>query len=358
MAKAKRKRKAGSAARVRPRRGRVRPEHADDDPQREKIFRGRQNLPSLPAEAALTEQLADVCEGRVVAMHGRDFIVEPIGGGERLTAQLRKSTRVPHPGTTPVAVGDFVRYLAGAPPSHVLTEVLPRRTHLTRARGGEDHVIAANVDLGVVVASAAAPPFKPRLVDRYLISFRLGGLAPALVLNKLDLVDAGEVGGWLDLYRSLGVEAVGVSAVTGAGIDALEAMLRGWTSVFAGQSGVGKSSLLNRLAGLDLATADVYGKLGKGRHTTSSSTLHRLPSGGEVVDTPGIRSFALPGATREAVHEFFPEIEEAAAGCRFRDCRHAGDGGCAVAAAVADGRILRDRLDSFLALLEEAERAR
>ncbi|MFN8180045.1 MAG: ribosome small subunit-dependent GTPase A [bacterium] len=354
MAKGKRKRKAGGHARARPRPGRIHEETADDDPRREKVFRGRQNAPALPEEASVGELAGDVRDGRVVALFGGEILVEPAAGGEPVTAHLRKSTRVPHRGANPVTVGDFVRYLEGAVPPHVLTEVLPRRTHLTRLRhGGQSQVVCANVDLGVVVGSAAEPPFKPRLVDRYVISFRLGGLAPALVLNKVDLVGPGGIDEWLALYRSLGVEAVGVSAATGAGVSALEAMLRGKTSVFAGQSGVGKSSLLNRLAGLDLRTADVYGKLGKGRHTTTSSTLYRLPSGGEVIDTPGVRSFGLPPVTREAVHEFFPEIEEAARGCRFGDCRHSGDEGCAVEEAVRAGRIPVDRLDSFLALREE-----
>jgi ribosome biogenesis GTPase len=356
LAKGKRKRKAGGHARARPRQGRIDADHADDDPRHERIFRGRENQPALSEEATVGELASDVSDGRVVAVYGSEVLVEPTAGGEPMPAHMRKSTRVPHTSTSAVAVGDFVRYLAADPPPHVLTEVLPRRTHLTRVRhGGQSQVIAANVDLGVVVGSAAEPPFKPRLVDRYLISFRLGGLSPALVLNKIDLAESREVDEWLATYRSLGVEAVGVSAATGAGIPELEAMLRGRTAVFAGQSGVGKSSLLNRLAGLDLRTADVYGKLGKGRHTTTTSALYRLPSGGEVVDTPGVRSFGLPSATREAVHEFFPEIAAAAAECRFGDCRHEGDEGCAVAVAVREGRIRVDRLDSFLALREEAK---
>lgn len=359
MAKGKRKRKAGGHARARPRPGRIDADRADDDPRHERIFRGRENLPALSEEATVGELASDVSEGRVVAVYGSEVLVEPAGGGEPVPAHMRKSTRVPHTSTSAIAVGDFVRYLAADPPPNVLTEVLPRRTHLTRVRhGGQAHVIAANVDLGVVVSSAAEPPFKPRLVDRYLISFRLGGLTPALVLNKLDLAERDEVDEWLALYRALGVEAVGVSAVTGEGVTDLESMLRGRTAVFAGQSGVGKSSIVNRLAGLDLRTANVYGKLGKGRHTTTTSVLYRLPSGGEVVDTPGVRAFGLPSATREAVHEFFPEIEEAAAECRFGDCRHEGDEGCAVAERVRAGRIRVDRLDSFLALREETGKPR
>jgi ribosome small subunit-dependent GTPase A len=200
-----------------------------------------------------------------------------------------------------------------------------------------------------VVGSAAEPPFKPRLVDRYLISFRLGGLSPALILNKIDLAEPHEVDEWLATYRSLGVEAVGVSAATGAGIPELEAMLHGRTAVFAGQSGVGKSSLLNRLAGLDLRTADVYGKLGKGRHTTTTSALYRLPSGGEVVDTPGVP---------------FAVLRHARGGARVLPIE--GGGGWFGTAATRGTKAARwplrcaggdpgDRLDSFLALREEAK---
>jgi ribosome biogenesis GTPase len=253
-----------------------------------------------------------------------------------------------------VVVGDRVRYLAGGTPPFTLTEIEPRRTRLVRSRGAEEQVLCANVDLGVVVASAAEPPFKPRLVDRVLLAVQQGELEPVLVLNKIDLAEPVEVERMLAQYRGLDFPRIAVSATTGEGIEALIEVLRDKTSVFSGQSGVGKSSLLNRLGpDLDLATRDVYGPAGKGRHTTSASTLYRFPFGGAVVDTPGVRSFALFQPTENALRTFFPEIFEAGESCRFSNCRHGGDDGCAVPAAIAAGKISPDRLDSFRTLMDE-----
>ena len=180
-----------------------------------------------------------------------------------------------------------------------------------------------------------------------------GGLEPVLVLNKIDLAEPDEVTAMLAPYRRLGLPVFAVSAQTGEGVDALLAFLTGRTAVFSGQSGVGKSSLLARLLGREIATQEVYGKLGKGRHTTSSSTLYDLPAGGAAIDTPGIRSFLLHEPDLTTLESFFPEIVEAGAECRFANCRHSGDDGCAVAEAVGKGRIEPGRLESYRILREE-----
>lgn len=331
--------------------------HEDQDdhgPAREKILRGPDNRELPPDEASGTELTGDVRAGRVVSIRGTEIGVEPGEGGDPVGVVLRKSTRIPHPGASAAVVGDQVLYLVDGPPPHVLTEVRPRRTRLTRIRRGhEEHVVCANVDLGVIIATAADPPFKPRLVDRYLISFAQGGMEPVLVLNKIDLLEDGGAGPLLEPYAALDFPALAVSAATGEGLEALRAVLVGRTAVFVGQSGVGKSSLLNRLGGLELRTQEVQGWTGKGRHTTSTSTLYAFPFGGSIIDTPGIRSFQVHRPTVEALEAFFPEVFEVAAGCRFRDCTHSGDEGCAVPEALADGRIRPDRLESFRILMEE-----
>jgi len=353
--------RVGKTVRRGPRRGRVRDadEAADHAPGLEKILRGRDNVGAPPDEASRSELESEVRRGQVVAIRGRDAEVEPDDGGGRVLAILRKSTRVPHPAASAIVVGDWVRYLAEGAPPFVLTEIEKRRTRLVRGRRGtEEHVICANVDLGVIVASAAEPPFKPRLVDRVLLSVQGGDLEPVLVVNKVDLVGAADVDAMLAPYRRLDFTSLAVSATTGEGIDALVETLRGKTSVFSGQSGVGKSSLLNRLGpGLGIATQDVYGRVGKGRHTTTASTLYRFPFGGAVVDTPGIRSFSLHEPTESALRAFFPEVFEAARSCRFSDCRHRGDEGCAVPAAVESGEVSPDRLESFLTLMDEVRAA-
>jgi ribosome biogenesis GTPase len=354
----KRKRKqVGRSVRRGPGRRKV---HADDDAvdeesRREKILRGRDNVDVVPDQASRSEVEGDVRSGQVVSIRGREAIVQPESGGEPVLTILRKSTRGPRTPASPVVVGDRVRYLADDEEPFVLTEVEARRTRLVRGRrGGEEHVICANVDLGVIVASAVEPPFKPRLVDRYLISIQQGDLEPVLVLNKIDGIGPGEADRLLAPYRHLDFPCLPVSAVTGEGIEALVEVLRDRTAVFSGQSGVGKSSILNRLAPeLKIHTQEVYGRVGKGRHTTSASTLYRFPFGGAVVDTPGVRSFSLHAPTAAALREFFPEIARAAESCRFSDCRHRGDEGCAVPAAVAVGEISPDRLESYLVLMDE-----
>jgi ribosome biogenesis GTPase len=327
----------------------------DEEVLRQKILRGRDNEGAPPETPSSTELTGATRAGSVVALRGAVVSVQSSAADETVPCVLRKSTRVPHSRANAVAVGDEVSYLAQGDPPFVLTEVEPRRTWLGRSRRGrEEQVICANVDQAVVVASAGCPPFKPRLVDRYLISAGQGGLRPLLVLNKTDLVGAGEPEALLEPYRSLGLVTVACSALTGEGFTELENVLRGSLSVLVGQSGVGKSSLLNRLIpGLALRIAEVYGSLGKGRHTTSTSTMYSFPFGGAVVDTPGIRSFSLHEPTAEVVASFFPEIVAAAAACRFADCRHRGDQGCAMPRAIAQRRVRPDRLESFLLLMDE-----
>lgn len=335
--------------------GRRRPDawDGDDAPTREKVLRGSGNAEAIPGEASAKERGKDTREGRVVELRGAVIAVEPADGGGVVATRLRKSTRVPHPGTSAVVVGDAVRFLPEGAEPWVLTEVLPRRTRLARVRRGrEEHVICANVDIGAVIASADRPPFKPSLVDRYLVSFAEGGLTPLLVLNKIDLVTADAAAAMLAPYHEIGVAALGVSAHDARGVDDLLGFVGTRTAVFSGQSGVGKSSLLNRIAGLDLKTADVYGALGKGRHTTTTSTLHRLVTGGAIVDTPGIRSFGVLEPDETALRAFFPEIFAAADGCRFADCRHRGEAGCAIPKAIAAGRVRVERLESFLGIRE------
>jgi ribosome biogenesis GTPase len=352
--KTRRRTQAGRSARGSSRRQRIHDE--DSGLRRQKILRGSENEGAPPPEASRREEEGDVRTGRVVALRGREVVVAPGGGAAAVTCMLRKSTRIPHTRTSALAVGDVVRYLAEGAQPHVLTEVEPRRTRLARDRGGEEHVIAANVDLCVIVASADRPSFKPGLVDRFLVSAREGGLEPVLVINKSDLVSPSASAAMLLPYGPLGFPALAVSATTGDGLDSLRDVLRGRTSVFSGQSGVGKSSLLNQLVpDLDLRIADVYGSRGKGRHTTSSSTLYELPSGGAVIDTPGLRSFSMHAPSLEALHDFFPEIARAAESCRFADCRHRGDEGCEVRTAVQRGEVHPDRLESYLALRAEIE---
>jgi ribosome biogenesis GTPase len=325
-------------------------EHSAPD---EKMLRGRENEAMLPADASSSELRGDVRSGQVVAVRGPLAVVAPENGDGLVDCILRKSTRIPHPNATTLVVGDLVSYLAGGVAPHTLTEVKPRRSRLARVRENEEQVTAANVDLAVIVGSAVQPPFKPRLVDRYLLAARDGELEPVLVVNKADLLSESESAALLAPYAKLSIAAVATSAKTGLGIDRLISILRGKTSVFAGQSGVGKSSLINALIpDLDAKTGEIQGHTGKGRHTTSASTLYRFAFGGSVVDTPGIRSFAVGVPSQESLREFFPEIVEAVSACRFSNCSHHGDAGCAIPEAIRSGLIHPDRLESYLELVQ------
>ncbi len=345
---------SGRHAKPRAPQGRFRsPEEADEHVRDERMMRGRENQAALPEGASQAELAGNVRRGQVVAIHGPVAVVEPADGGALVDCTLRKSTRIPHPRATAIVVGDFVGYLAEGVPPFTVTAVEPRRSRLARVREGQEQVVCANVDLGVIIASAADPPFKPRLVDRYLIALTEGGLAAILVLNKSDRLAPGEAAVLLEPYADLPMHAVAVSASTGEGLETLREMLRGKTSVFSGQSGVGKSSLVNALIpDLEARTGEIQAHTGKGRHTTTASSLYRFPFGGAVVDTPGVRSFAVGEPSEPALRAFFPEVFEAAAGCRFGNCRHRGDLGCAMPAAIAERRVHPDRLDSYLVLVQ------
>jgi ribosome biogenesis GTPase len=237
-----------------------------------------------------------------------------------------------------VVVGDEVLYSVRG-----VERVLPRRTELARA----GHVIAANIDVVVIVASFLSPPLRPGLIDRYLVAVRRGGCEPLLCVNKCDRKTAPEVE-LLAPYEAL-VPVVLCSALTGEGLDTLRDRLRGRVCVFSGHSGVGKSSLVNALApGLELKTGTVIEATSKGRHTTSASSLADIGDGIRVIDTPGIREFAIEPVT---AHEF-PEFERFAPFCRFRDCTHTHELECAVRQGVAGGVIPRARYEAYVKLAE------
>jgi ribosome biogenesis GTPase len=240
--------------------------------------------------------------------------------------------------------------------------VAPRRSALSRdvAEGGRhrDHVLAANIDQAVVVCSPAEPPFRPRLIDRYLVAACRDALPAVICLNKTDLGVPDNTEASLRGYTGLGVEVLRTSAVTGDGIDALRRCVQGNVSLFTGHSGVGKSSVLNALEpGLALRIGSVTQSTagqGKGRHTTSSARLVPLSLPETfVVDTPGIRTFSLRGTDQRRLAGYFADIAALVDGCEFRDCLHRGEPGCAVAAAAESDPFLRGRLRSYRRMLRE-----
>lgn len=234
----------------------------------------------------------------------------------------------------------------------------PRRTELRRRDGrGGVHLVAANLDLlGIVVAPKPAPP--AGFLDRAIVSARAAGLRPFLVCNKIDLEITSDLLAGLQATYGEILPIFPLSTHTGVGLEPLRAWFRdGECGAFVGASGVGKSSLLNRLCPeLQLKTAPVSGFTGLGTHTTTVATLHALAGGGELVDTPGFLDFGLVDQSMEEIAAHFPGFETADRnGCRFRDCRHLSEPGCAVRALVAQGSISQERYLAYAPLVEEAQ---
>ncbi|MDP2469562.1 MAG: ribosome small subunit-dependent GTPase A [Candidatus Palauibacterales bacterium] len=260
----------------------------------------------------------------------------------------------------PVAIGDLVAVERLPDGSCRITEVLPRTSRLSRhstARRREQ-VLAANVDQVAAVFAAQRPDPDVRLLDRLLAVAELHDLPALIVINKMDLAEREDVPGPFAAYVELGYRILPTCVKTGAGLEDLLVELSGKITVFTGPSGVGKSSILNAiLPELDLRVGKVGEKSGRGKHTTSAGLLIPLPGGGYLADTPGIQYFEPAGVEPADLAHAFREFRPRVAHCRFANCRHRAEPGCAVLEAVADGSVSEHRHESYLSLLEAAEDA-
>jgi ribosome biogenesis GTPase len=287
--------------------------------------------------------------GGVWHVHGEDGVVRP--------AALRG--RVKHAAGVKLAVGDeVVLHPDKRGDASTIGEIRPRRTQLVRRSPGGawgERVIVANPDQVVVVFAITKPEPHRRMLDRFLVIAEANALAARIVFNKVDLASQSECEERFDEYRRIGYPIHCTSSRQGIGLELLHEAFRSRTSVLTGPSGVGKSSLLNAMyPGLDLRVGEISESVEKGRHTTVGAYMHPLPDGGYVVDTPGLREVGLWGVPADSLARCFPEIRVRSGGCRFADCRHIAEPGCAVREAVESGEISAERHESYVKLLTEA----
>jgi len=304
--------------------------------------------------------------GVVVAMHGRVAEVDDGDGRWACTARRTLRTRLSRQRHA-IVVGDRVRFSrvevagersrpASKPrqlPEGVIEEVAKRTTTLTRHYGRREHVMAANVDTAVICVATRRPTLRPHLIDRYLVAVHRGSMRPVVCVNKADLDADGAAAEIIQRYARIGYTALLTSAVEDRGIEALRDAINENMSVFVGPSGVGKSSLLNALnPGFSLRIGDLS-DLDRGRHTTTTACLLKWDFGGYVVDTPGIRQFELTRIPPEELEAYFKEFVPLIPECRFADCSHTHETGCAIRSAVEDGRIDPARHESYCRMYAE-----
>ena len=265
---------------------------------------------------------------------------------------IRCATRRKLPRTV---CGDRVLWVGSNPREGIITRVLDRATTLVRPdHNGRPRPVAANMDQ-IVVVIASKPSFEYGMLDRYLAAAELIGVTPAIVVNKSDLLDAdshGRLDDRLSLYRAIGYAVLFTSTLSTDGMKDLYAALKGHTSILVGQSGVGKSSLVKTLLpDLDIRVGNLSQVTGLGRHTTTVATLYHLPDGGDLIDSPGVRDFTLCNVEPEQLERGFREFAPYLGQCRFHNCRHVSEPGCAVADAARNGDIAPQRLENYRALV-------
>ena len=303
-----------------------------------------------PAEMPAVDPNACL-EGRVLRVHRLGCIVETNDGKQYRCAvrQLLRSLATDERNI--VTTGDHVWFRPSLNDEGFIERIEPRHGVLTRASRKREHVLVANVDQVVFVLSLVEPELKPHLIDRFLASAEQGSITPVLCLNKADLIDPAVYQPLVGLYSQLGVTVFLTSATTGMGVGRLRERLRGRQTVFSGQSGVGKSSLLNAVQpGLGLRVREVSEGNQKGKHTTTTADLIRLEFGGWVVDTPGIRQFSLWDLLPEEMEGFFPEFRPYVPLCAFPDCTHTHEDRCAVKRAVLRRQVSASRYTSYLGM--------
>ena len=266
--------------------------------------------------------------------------------------------------TNPVAVGDWVEAEAENEQENVaiITEILDRHNYINRQsprHKHQHHIVAANLDQTMLVATLKEPRTSQGFIDRFLVAAEMYHVPAIIVFNKSDLYRGKELDKyqqWKEMYEAVGYPVMLLSAEKNEGIEDLQQLLLGKTTLVSGHSGVGKSSLLNRIIPeMSLKTGEISGWSGKGQHTTTFAEMFDLPGGGRLIDTPGMREFGLVDIEKQELSHYFPEMRDRLTDCQFNNCLHYNEPGCAIKQAVADQVIHEDRYISYLGILDSIE---
>lgn len=263
--------------------------------------------------------------------------------------------------TNPVAVGDIVEIESQADTdnSAIIDEIHARHNYINRQSPRhkfQHHIVAANLDQSLLVATLKEPKTSQGFIDRFLVASEMYHVPALIVFNKSDLYKSKEMekyAQWKAMYEAVGYKVLLISAVQNEGVEEVVTLLKDKTTLISGHSGVGKSSLLNAIfPEIKLKTQDVSGWSGKGQHTTTFAEMYDLPLGGRIIDTPGMREFGLVDIEKQEVSHYFPEMRDRLNNCQFNNCLHYNEPGCAIKAAVNDGEIHEDRYISYLGIME------
>ena len=283
--------------------------------------------------------------------------------GETVRCRIRGRLRLKGVrSTNPVVVGDEVACEADEGGDYVIADILPRRNYVIRRASNlskESHIIAANVDQALLMASLRSPETPTEFVDRFLVTCEAYKVPVTILLSKLDLQDAEAVAEFRAVYEGAGYRVLEVSVREGRGVEEVRELLAGRTTLVSGNSGVGKSTRIQAIdPSLDIRTGEISESHHKGRHTTTFSTMYPLAGGGAVIDTPGIKGFGLIDIDEAELWHYFPEMMRVAPACRFYNCTHTHEPGCAVTEAVKAGEIAWPRYESYLKIRDEDEKYR
>ena len=300
-------------------------------------------------------------QGTVIRNTGSSYVVET-DDGKSVNCRVKGNFRIKGIRTTnPVSVGDRVIIASAADDADYIVGIEPRRNYIIRRASNlskESHILASNIDRAILVASLREPETPLTFIDRFLATSEAYSIPAAVIINKMDTWDEEDrelAEAIRHLYDSIGYPTLFVSATTGEGLDSLRDLTRDNISLLAGNSGVGKSSLINALIpGADLRTGEISDIHHTGMHTTTFSEMLSLPYGGKIIDIPGVRGFGTIEFEPSEVSHYFPEIFEIGRNCRYSDCKHTGEPGCAVEEALEQHRIAQSRYASYLSVLEEA----